>query len=180
MLIGDPCDHPIDVCMALSKTPGAFENSPTIRGLSLEEALGTLERAANAGLVHSVSNRQEEISYICNCCTCSCGILRGLAEMGLANVIARSAFVNNVNEELCIGCEDCLDFCQFSALMFNDIAVVDQLRCVGCGVCVTACPEGALHLIRRPLEEVISPPVTHHEWLIERANARGIDITSII
>jgi hypothetical protein len=28
MLMGDPCNHPIDICMALSKTPGAFDIQP--------------------------------------------------------------------------------------------------------------------------------------------------------
>jgi electron transport complex protein RnfB len=56
--------------------------------------MGTLRRAAEAGLVHSVSNSVEGTYYICNCCTCSCGILRGMAELGIANVVASSAFVN--------------------------------------------------------------------------------------
>lgn len=180
MLVGDPCDHPIDVCMAFSNRPGAFNNTHNIKAVSLDEALFTLERAAKAGLVHSVSNTQEEISYICNCCTCSCGILRGMAEMGLGSVIARSAFVNNVNEDLCLGCEDCLDYCQFSALTVNVIAMIDQLRCVGCGVCISVCPEDALYLTRRPIEDVSLPPVTHSEWLKERANARGIDLDLIL
>jgi Na+-translocating ferredoxin:NAD+ oxidoreductase subunit B len=180
MLVGNPCAHPIDVCMALSKTPGDFDRSTTIRALSLEEALGTLERASRAGLVHTVSNSQEVISYICNCCTCSCGILRGMVELGLANVVARSAFVNRVNEETCIACEDCLDYCQFSALTINGTAVVNQTRCVGCGVCVPKCPEGALQLIRRPIGEILPPPVTYGEWQIKRADARGLDLNSIL
>jgi Pyruvate/2-oxoacid:ferredoxin oxidoreductase delta subunit len=180
MLMGDPCEHPIDICMALSNSPGAFDNSSTIKALSLEGALGTLERAAKSGLVHSVSNNQRGISYICNCCTCSCGILRGMAEMGISNVIARSAFVNQVDENLCLACEDCLDYCQFSALTMDDVAVVNQIRFVGCGVCVAPCPEEALTLVRRPIEEVISPPVTHKEWLNERARTRGLNIDSVL
>jgi heterodisulfide reductase subunit A-like polyferredoxin len=166
--------------MALSNSPGAFDNSSTIKALSLEGALGTLERAAKAGLVHSVSNNQRGISYICNCCTCSCGILRGMAEMGISNVIARSAFVNQVDDNLCLACEDCLDYCQFSALTMEDVTIVNQMRCVGCGVCVPSCPEGALTLVRRPVDEFNSPPVTHKEWLTERARARGLNIDSVL
>lgn len=180
MLMGDPCNHPIDICMALSKTPGAFDNSNTIKALSLEEALGTLDRAARSGLVHSVSNNQKGISYICNCCTCSCGILRGMAELGISNVIARSAFVNQVDDDLCLACEDCLSYCQFSALYIERIVNVNHQRCVGCGVCVPSCHEGALSLIRRPVEEVVPPPTTHKEWLDARATARGIDINKVL
>jgi H+/Na+-translocating ferredoxin:NAD+ oxidoreductase subunit B len=148
--------------------------------LTQEEALATLRRAADAGLVHSVSNSREGIWYICNCCTCSCGILRGLADLGMANVIARSAFVSQVDEALCAGCGLCVDRCQFDALAFETVAEVDRFRCVGCGVCVTACPEGALALIRRPDDEVLPPPVTGDDWLAARAAARGLDLAAVL
>ncbi|MEW5869429.1 MAG: 4Fe-4S binding protein [Chloroflexota bacterium] len=180
-LIGDPCPHPVDVCMTLSQKPGAFDHSPVIHALTMEQALETLNRAAQAGLVHSVSNTQEGISYICNCCTCSCGILRGMAEMGIANVVARSAFVNQVFSELCLGCETCIDYCQFDALSMQDSHVqINALRCVGCGVCVPACPEGALSLARRPEEEVLPVPPTEHDWRLQRSQARHIDLNQVL
>lgn len=179
-LIGEPCHHPVDVCMAFGKSAGVFDNSDKIKAVSLEEALATLDRAAKAGLVHSVSNTQKDIWYICNCCTCSCGILRGMADLGIANVIARSAFVNSVVEDLCLSCGDCLDYCQFSALSLDNIAIVDPVRCVGCGVCVPNCPEQAMYLLRRSNEEDIPPPATHKDWLYERASTRNINLNSIL
>jgi electron transport complex protein RnfB len=142
--------------------------------------MATLRRAADAGLVHSVSNSQEGIWYICNCCTCSCGVLRGLTELGMANVIARSAFVNQVDEELCRACGLCVDYCQFAALSLGNVAQVNRPRCVGCGVCVPACPEGALGLVRRPDAEVLPPPVTGEDWRHERAAARGLDLETVL
>ncbi|MDP2777192.1 MAG: hypothetical protein Q8O48_06090, partial [Anaerolineales bacterium] len=97
-LIGEGCEHPLDVCMAMNPKPNAFDKNSVIRALTHDEAMGTLRRAAEAGLVHSVSNSTEGMYYICNCCTCSCGILRGMAELGIANVVARSAFVNQIDE----------------------------------------------------------------------------------
>jgi electron transport complex protein RnfB len=179
-LIGDPCDHPLEVCMTLSQKPGVFDQSSYIRALTRDEALATLQIAAEAGLVHTVSNNQHGDSYICNCCTCSCGILRGISELGIANAVAHSAFINHVNEELCIGCEDCLEFCQFEALTMDIVAQVDQLRCVGCGVCVQACPEGALSLARRPEQELVPVPLSKSEWMQQRAFARGIDIQEVL
>jgi len=179
-LVGEPCEHPLDVCMVVSQRPGAFDQSSTVRALTQGQAHGTLHRAAKAGLVHSVSNTQQGVWYICNCCTCSCGILRGMADLGLANVVAHSAFVNRVDDDLCIACEDCLDSCQFDALTMDLVAQVDEVHCVGCGVCVLACPESALGLVRRPLEEVTSVPESEMDWLKQRALSRGMDLTSVL
>ncbi len=166
--------------MAMNTNPGAFDNVPHIRALTLEEALATLQVAAEAGLVHSVSNDQRGSSYICNCCTCSCGILRGISELGIANAVAHSAFINTVEEDLCIACEDCLEFCQFEALSMEFTAQVDQLRCVGCGVCVQACPEGALSLARRPEQEIDPVPLSKSDWMEQRAAMRGLDLKQVL
>jgi len=173
-LIGKPCEHPLDVCMVLSARPNAFDSHPVYTALSREEAHAALKRAADAGLVHSVSNNQKDIYYICNCCTCGCGILRGMADLGAANVIARSAFVCSVDEDLCIACGVCQDYCQFGALTLAETMQADSFRCVGCGVCVPACPTEAMALVRRPEEDVFAIPDTPSEWDSQRASARGI------
>ena len=180
--IGDGCDHPVDVCLILNKRPNVFDDHPSIQSLSQAEALETLQRAAAAGLVHSVSNNQHGMHYICNCCTCSCGILRGMADLGIANVVARSAFVNIVDETLCIGCEECLAYCQFDALALTDAFVMEvhSHRCVGCGVCVPSCDEGALSLVRRPEEEIKEPPPTILDWGMERAQVRDLDLMTLL
>ena len=182
-LIDDPCDHPIDNCMVFHNRTDAFANIAHITTLTKEESLAKLQEAADAGLVHSVSNTKEGIYYICNCCTCSCGILRGMAEMGIANVVARSAFVNTVDDDLCQGCEDCIEYCQFNALALHDDALlidINTTSCVGCGVCVPVCPENALSLVRRPEEDVLPIPITEEEWLADRAAARGLDMSAVL
>jgi len=166
--------------MVLSRHPGVFDNSQEVRALTRAEAEATLERASRAGLVHSVSNNQVGNWYICNCCTCSCGVLRGLSEMGIAGVVALAPFVNTVDEERCIACEDCLEYCQFGALSLDTVAQVDTRRCVGCGVCVPVCQEGALILVRRPEEEIVPVPQTEAEWMQLRAAARGMDLDQVL
>ena len=185
-LIGKGCDHPLEVCMSFSDKPGAFDGSPYVKALTLEQALDTLRFAAESGLVHSVANTQEDTGfgfvsgYICNCCTCSCGLLRGMSELGVANVIARSTYVNEVDEDLCIACGTCVDRCQFDAITVDDVAHIDGMRCVGCGVCVLTCPSEAMHMVKRPEEEIMRPPEDEDTWLRERATARGIDIKRVI
>jgi Na+-translocating ferredoxin:NAD+ oxidoreductase subunit B len=172
-LLGKPCGHPLDVCMIFSDTPRFFDQKQGVRALTQDEALDTLRRAAEAGLVHSVSNSQRGLWYLCNCCTCACGFLRGLAELGTANVVARSAFVCRVDEARCIACGECVECCAFNALALGDAshACVDAVRCAGCGVCVTACPQEALSLERRPEAEVL-PPETEADWRVARIAAR--------
>ena len=181
-LIGEPCEHPLDVCMTMSDVPNTFDNNTTIRALTKDEALATLQRAARAGLVHSVSNNQKGVHYICNCCTCSCGILRGMAEVGIANVVARSSYLNQVDDLLCNGCETCLDYCQFEALAMGDnmVVQVNSVRCVGCGVCVPQCPNDALSMVLRPEADLVSPPETIKEWGARRAAERGVNLADVL
>lgn len=178
--IGNPCDHPLDVCMTFdSERAGAYDYSETVQSQTLEEALATLQKAADAGLVHSVSNNQEGLWYICNCCACSCGILRGLSKLGISNVVASSSFTINVDADLCTGCEACLDYCQFDALVMEENGIVtgNELRCVGCGVCVPHCEMAAMSLFKR--ESVETPPVTEEDWIEERAKNLGLDMSKV-
>jgi len=180
-LVGDPCIHPIDVCMAMSQKPGAFDNNPGIKSLTRQQALDVLSRAAKSGLVHSVSNTRDENFYICNCCTCSCGILRGLAELGIANAVARSPFINQVDDSLCIACETCAEYCQFDALeLVGKTMHVNRSKCVGCGVCVPACEENAMSLVRRTEDEILEIPASEFEWWEHRADNRQIDLNVIL
>jgi len=179
-LIGEACDHPLEVCMVFNDRPDAFDGNPVIRALDREGAYAIMRIATEAGLVHSISNKQDGHQYICNCCTCSCGILRGMAEMGVANVVARSPFVSTVDDDLCTKCEICLDYCQFEAITYQEIAVVDRNRCVGCGLCALHCPDEAMILERRPSEEVLPIPETLSEWRMDRAAARGINMDDVL
>lgn len=178
-LIGHACQHPVDVCMIFSQTPGVFDQRLGVRALTQAEALATLQRAADAGLVHSVSNNQRGLWYLCNCCTCACGFLRGLSELGLANVIARSDFVCVVDEDLCAGCRDCVERCSFGALTVDTVAHINTTRCAGCGQCHIACTTSALSLIRRPSADQLTPPATEDEWRLARAASRGLDLAAV-
>ena len=64
-------------------------------------------------------------------------------------MLASSGYVTQVDEELCIGCADCVDFCQFGALEMGIMFMeVNYEQCMGCGVCVDKCQQGALALVR--------------------------------
>lgn len=163
-LIGDPCDHPKENCLVFAPVEGAFDASEVDRAITKEEALKILFEAEDAGLVHTTGNYQGPTYYICNCCTCSCGILRSVAEFNNISGVARSDFLAVVNDDLCVACGDCLERCQFGALNVDGpVCEVETSLCVGCGLCVPVCPEDALVLIRR-LEEPLPLPRNIKEW----------------
>jgi heterodisulfide reductase subunit A-like polyferredoxin len=93
--------------------------------------------------------------------------------------VASSAFVNTVDETLCSACGLCVDACQFNALTVEDVASVNRTSCVGCGVCVNTCQDHALILVRRPEEEVKPVPINIADWGLQRAQNRGIDLSTI-
>ena len=164
-LIGDPCEHPLENCLVFAPIEGAFDKNDIDRAIPKEEALKILHEAEEAGLVHTTGNYQGPNNYICNCCTCSCGILRGVAEFNYSTAITKSDFMVVVDDDLCVICGDCLERCQFDALELGDNSLlIDLVNCVGCGLCVPVCPEDALILIRRPEGEMQPPPENIKSW----------------
>ena len=149
-LIGKGCDRLLESCLVFAPVAGVFDHSETIGAIDKEDALRILHEAEDAGLVHSPGDFRDGHAYICNCCTCCCGVLRSAAEFSIPTAIASSNFVAVVDAGMCAGCGDCLPCCQFGALdLSDDLCLVDTGCCVGCGLCATACPTGALHLARR-------------------------------
>jgi electron transport complex protein RnfB len=176
-LIGRGCDHPLESCLVFAPEPGAFDDlDRSIRAISKDEALSILREAADSGLIHSPGNYRDGHFYICNCCTCCCGVLRTVSEFGMPTAIAHSGFVTVVDESLCVGCGDCLARCPLEALSLpGDICQVDVGRCLGCGVCAAVCPSGALSLVRRPEDQIVDIPASFREWSSRRAHARRQD-----
>jgi ferredoxin len=180
-LVGEPCKYPTEVCLWFAPDEGAFEDDPNARVLTREEALQILQESDEAGLVHSSSNIREGHYFICNCCTCCCGTMRGISELGIENSVAKSDFYVAVDPEMCTGCEICVDRCQFGAISIVDnISRVDHKRCVGCGLCVTTCSPGARTLVRKPEDQISPTPRNTEEWMRERAEDRGIALEDIL
>jgi Na+-translocating ferredoxin:NAD+ oxidoreductase RNF subunit RnfB len=176
-LVGKGCDRPVENCLVFAPVEGVFDHSDVNRAITKEEAFRILHQAEEDGLVHSPGNYQDGHFYICNCCSCCCGILRSVAEYSVPTAIAKAAFFAVVDADLCAACGDCLERCHFDALALSEsegVCEVELGRCVGCGLCVPVCPTEALRLERWSADKVAPPPGDYDKWMDSRAAARGI------
>ncbi len=165
------CDFPLEACLSFSS-----QERPLGEGdLTQEQALALLDRCEEIGLVHSVSNLREGIGYVCNCCGCCCGLLRGINLHGVKGAMARASYYAVIDPDACQGCGVCVERCQVHAIALEgDFAVVDRVRCLGCGLCVTGCPHQVARLERLPEAEITPPPLGWAEWESARLHNRGI------
>ena len=171
-LVGKGCDHTVENCLMFAPIEHVFDRSEITRAISKEEAIDLLIAAGEEGLIHSTANHEGPLYYICNCCTCCCGIMRGLTEFGAAAAVTRSDFIAEVTDG-CVGCGDCVDRCSFGALsVVDEVCIVENSRCVGCGQCTAACPAEAILLKRR--EGSAPLPSTLDEWSKIRAAERNL------
>jgi ferredoxin len=171
--LGQGCGAPKHNCLSFSKV----ERGPKPGDITLEEAIRLIDEAEKAGLVHSVSNIVEGLSYICNCCGCCCGVLRGITKWGIENSMARANYEAIADKDACVGCGICLDRCQVSAIRMgskDNKAVIDREKCLGCGLCVSTCAVKAIRLVPRPEAEQIKPPQDFGKWEHERLMNRGL------
>lgn len=171
--LGRRCDFPIHNCLSFT----GFGRPPGPNDISREEALALLDRCEEAGLVHTVSNVARDVYYMCNCCGCCCGILRGVTQRGIENSVARASYLAGVDGERCTGCGVCVQRCQVGAVSMSPdgVVVVDAVRCIGCGLCVTGCSAGAVVLEKRADWEAMAPPETFAEWEHQRLHHRGTE-----
>jgi len=140
-----------------------------------EEALAVLDKTEKIGLVHTVSNVAEGVYYVCNCCGCCCGILRGITEFGIEKSVAAANYYSVIDPGKCQGCGTCIERCQMHAVSAQgEIAVVNRAKCIGCGLCATGCPADVARLERKAEGEIVNPPKDFAAWEHERLVNRGL------
>ena len=165
------CTFTRRACLSFSH----FQRPSGSDSITKHEALAFLDEAERMGLVHTVSNVAKGVNYVCNCCGCCCGILRGIAEFGLKDSVAQANYFVFWDEQTCSLCGQCVFRCQTNAITVDDTSVsIDGRRCIGCGLCVTACPQQALVLALKPEDEILVPPGDLAHWETLRKAQRGL------
>ena len=170
------CDFPLDACLWFSYAESADEAGR----ISYKEALAVLDEAERVGLVHTVSNVASGIGYVCNCCGCCCGLLRGINEWGIEHSVAQANYFAEIDPLTCTACGTCEERCQVDAIATRDdgVRVARRASCIGCGLCVTGCPAEAARLRRKPADGIVAPPATRGSWERMRLKARGVSGTA--
>lgn len=167
------CDKPKEVCLIFDGPAEFLVERGFARQISKEEGIKVLDRAEQAGLVHTSTNSADRAGVICNCCPCCCTILRGRTQLKHAHAFEPSRFEARVNSDDCTACGICADErCPMKAIQIRDnAAVVNPAECIGCGLCVSGCPTEAIELSERKQVPVV--PATTEEMATKVLQEKG-------
>ncbi|MGD9332720.1 MAG: 4Fe-4S binding protein, partial [Desulfobacterales bacterium] len=172
-MVGKGCDKPMEVCLTFGGGAYYYEENGLGRAITQEEALETLRKGMDAGLVLQPGNAQKPTN-ICMCCGCCCQVLKNLKTLDSPAKVVHTNFYAEVIEEDCIACEDCVERCQMAAITMDDIARIDLERCIGCGLCVAACPNEAMVMRQKQTDAQYVPPANIVETYLNMAKERGL------
>ncbi|MCK4963701.1 MAG: 4Fe-4S binding protein [Dehalococcoidia bacterium] len=147
------CDLPVNVCMHFNRGAEYAIGRGAGRRISAEESIAIAGEAEEAGLVHTwASSTPEKLTAICNCCRDCCDIFAIGMEVGnIEQILQKSRFRAEVDQDLCTGCQDCVERCFFEAIEMKDSppskklkATIEEGKCFGCGLCAIVCEPEAL------------------------------------
>jgi electron transport complex protein RnfB len=169
------CTFPLQMELIFYRTGRPPAGPPTPPYVSRDVALSLLRQSEKIGLVHTVSNVAEGVYYVCNCCGCCCGILRGITEFGIEKSVAAANYYAVIDSAKCKGCKTCVRRCQVHAISGKGkTSMVNRAKCIGCGLCATGCRSNAARLERKAEEEIVAPPKDFAAWERQRMVNRGL------
>ncbi|MHA1386637.1 MAG: 4Fe-4S dicluster domain-containing protein [Candidatus Helarchaeota archaeon] len=158
-LNGEKCEvAPAEMgCFLVGPSVLAVVNMGFGKALTKEEAIEYLKKTEKAGLVHNADYDSSDHTFICNCCSCHCGILLPLKKFKIP-YLKPTNFSPEINQELCVLCKTCLNICPMGAISFQEAEekmIINLGLCIGCGVCATNCAKNAISMNK--IRNVIPP-----------------------
>jgi ferredoxin len=165
----------LETCIGFGHISQMYIDQGWAREISREEAFEVMRKNQIDGLIPQVSNEINPY-FICNCCSCCCGALSDISKFPRPSQFIHTNFYSEVDIDLCMGCETCIDRCPMTAIkIIKGYAKINRKKCIGCGNCVPICPEGAISLI--PKEEKYIPPKDLDE-LFDKIKAKKLELRS--
>jgi len=169
--VGRACDAPLRACLSLNYGAESIIRSGTAERITVDEGMRILEQCKEAGLAQTGDNVQRQVTYICNCCGCCCGMMEAVRLFNIRNAIMTSNWVMDLDLEKCRGCGKCVKACPVRAISLvgsssrstedaqprqKKQAALDTSLCLGCAVCYSACKSGAIRMKART-QRVLTP-----------------------
>ena len=184
--IGKNCNAPMEICMTFNGSADSLTRHGIARKVDVSEGIDLLQKARDFNLVQFGENVQENVNFICNCCSCCCEALIAARKFGFLNPVHTTNFIPSIIEENCNGCGKCVSLCPVEAMTLvssnepdkplKKKAKANQEICLGCGVCLKGCEKKAIRLSSRK-ERVITPVNSVHRVVlmaIERGKLQNL------
>jgi len=178
--LGTACDAPQRVCLSLNQGAEAMIRNNISERITTDEGMRILEECKEVGLVQTGDNVQHNVSYMCNCCACCCGMMQGIRTFDIRQAIVSSNWIMEIDAAQCTGCGKCVKACPVDAIGLVEIegaekkrkrAELDESLCLGCGVCHAACKAGSIRM--RPRAQRVLTPETVFDRIVTMAIERG-------
>ncbi len=168
--VGKNCSAPMEICMTFGNVADSLIRSNYAKRITKEECLSLLDKAYEHDLVQIGENVQDEVSFICNCCSCCCEALLAAKKFGTSQTIATTNYLPEINNDNCTACGKCVKVCPIDALELerekdkHTLHLKEDL-CLGCGICIRHCSFDAIKLVKRG-SRIITPVNTTHRVVL--------------
>ncbi|MBI5374239.1 MAG: 4Fe-4S binding protein [Candidatus Schekmanbacteria bacterium] len=130
--------------------PETFRN---FQFLSVKEAKQRLRHFDRRGNVHTLwTFYTPYIGGICNCEYPTCLGIRGRIDYDVSEILLKGEYCAKPVHDKCIGCGECITFCQFGAMSLQvsrNKVNINMNKCFGCAQCANHCRHEAIEMVER-------------------------------